>query len=193
MRTAIANAIILAINDGNPGDVILLETQMYVCGVGAYGPSEFDQTVFDAIQTATANGFVVVEAAGNGAVNLDRAECNNNINRSVRDSGAIIVGAGASARRVEARERLWFSSYGDRVDMQGWGNDVCTTGYGDKFKDPADAIDWTCWYTGIFSGTSSASPIVAGAVANLQGIAKDVFGTPLLPFQVRQVRYLDVE
>jgi serine protease len=134
LRTAIANAIILAINDGNPGDVILLETQMYVCGVGAYGPSEFDQTVFDAIQTATANGFVVVEAAGNGAVNLDRAECNNKFNRIVRDSGAIIVGAGGCARRVEARERLWFSSYGDRVDMQGWGNDVCTTGYGDKFQ-----------------------------------------------------------
>jgi hypothetical protein len=43
------------------------------------------------------------------------------------------------------------------------------------------------FYTSTFNGTSSASPIVAGAVANLQGIAKNQFGTPLLPFQVRSL------
>ena len=29
--------------------------------------------------------------------------------------------------------------------------------------------------------------MVAGAVANLQGIAKDLFGVPLLPFQIRSL------
>ena len=37
---------------------------------------------------------VVVEAAGNGAVELDAPECEGWFDRSVRDSGAIIVGAG---------------------------------------------------------------------------------------------------
>jgi hypothetical protein len=41
------------------------------------------------------------------------------------------------------------------------------------------------WYTGVFSGTSSASPIVAGAVANLQGIAFDQSGIPLTPLKIR--------
>jgi len=43
------------------------------------------------------------------------------------------------------------------------------------------------WYTGFFSGTSSASPIVTGAAANLQAIALNRFGTPLTPFEIRRL------
>ena len=76
----IADAILLSVQNGSRGDVILLEAQIIVCGlVGCdqntqdnCGPVEWDQAVFDAIQTATANGFTVVEAAGNGNVNLDQ-------------------------------------------------------------------------------------------------------------------------
>jgi len=89
-----ANAILLAVADGAAGDVILIEQQTPVCGLQQYGPLEAVTSVFDAIQTAVAHGLVVVEAAGNGAVNLDQAACGNIFNRSARDSGAIIVGAG---------------------------------------------------------------------------------------------------
>ena len=64
----LANAILLAVADGKPGDVILIEHQLPVCGLPDFGPSEWVQLVFDAIQHAVANRFVVVEAAGNGEV-----------------------------------------------------------------------------------------------------------------------------
>ena len=43
-------------------------------------------SVFHAIQTAVAQGFVVVEAAGNGNVNLDQPACDGLFDRTVRDS-----------------------------------------------------------------------------------------------------------
>jgi hypothetical protein len=206
-----ANAILLAVADAEPGDVILIEQQTGVCGLcgeadctdgvdnngdgnideGRFGPLEEIQSVFDAIQTAVANRIVIVEAAGNGGVDLDQAACGTTFDRTVRDSGAIIVGGGGSPGSGLDRRRLGFSSFGDRVDLQGWGNGVVTTGYGpaapDGYRDPDDDTNPNSWYRFTFAGTSSASPIVAGAVANLQGIAKDIFGTPLLPFQVRSL------
>ena len=43
-----ADAILRAVYDGKPGDVILLEMQMSVCGTGEYGPAEEVQAVFEA-------------------------------------------------------------------------------------------------------------------------------------------------
>jgi serine protease len=180
-----ANAILLAVDKGSAGDVILIEQQISVCGLGDFGPLEWDTTVFQVIQTAVAQGFVVVEAAGNGNVNLDQAACSDVFDRTVRDSGAIIVGAGFPPNSGVDRQRIGFSTFGIRVDLQGWGSDVATTGYGDLYKAPDVPTNPDFWYTGVFSGTSSASPIVAGAVANLQGIAFNQSGIPLTPLQIR--------
>jgi hypothetical protein len=182
-----ANAILLAVADGFPGDVILIEQQIIVCGLpeDSYGPLEWIPSVFDAIQTAVANGFVVVEAAGNGSVNLDQAACGTAFDRTMHDSGAIIVGAGGSPGGLD-RQRLSFSSYGSRLDLQGWGDNVMTTGYGNFYRNSNDLTNPNFWYTNTFSGTSSASPIVAGAAANLQGIALNRFGAPLIPVQIRE-------
>ena len=111
----VARAVNLAAQILGPGDVILIEQQSYVCGGSNFGPVEWNPPVFDAIATATALGIVVVEAAGNGAVDLDAPACGGWFDRSVRDSGAIIVGAGEPGSRA----RLSFSSYGSRVDLQG--------------------------------------------------------------------------
>ena len=184
-----AHAIVLAVADGVPGDVILIEQQATVCNLpdGRYGPSEWILSVFDAIRIAVANGFVVVEAAGNGAVDLDQPACNERFNRSVRDSGAIIVGAGGAPTSRRDRQRLSFSSFGSRVDVQGWGESVATTGYGISYRNPDDFTNSNYWYTNSFSGTSSASPIVAGAAANLQGIALKHFGIPSSPAEIRNL------
>jgi hypothetical protein len=182
-----ANAILLAVNDGQPGDVILLEMQTGVCGLGwgEWGPAEGDQSVFDATKIAVANGFVVVAAAGNGNVNLDRAECGGRFDRNIRDSGAIIVGAGGSGVNgcSPARQKMWFSTFGSRVDVHGWGECVVTTGPGDLYN-PGDP---NRVYMSGFSGTSSASPFVAAAAANIQGIAMANFGHPLEPKRVREI------
>jgi serine protease len=180
-----ANAIILAVANGSAGDVILLEQQYPVCGLSDFGPIEALPSVFDAIQTAVAQGFVVVEAAGNGGVNLDQAACSGVFDRTLQDSGAIIVGAGQQPSSGVDRQREEFSSFGSRIDLQGWGSGVVTTGYGDLYMAPDRPADPGLWYTGGFNGTSSAAAIVAGAVANLQGIALAQSGVPLLPLQTR--------
>jgi hypothetical protein len=180
-----ANAIILAVANGSAGDVILLEQQYPVCGLLNFGPIEVLPAVFDAIQTAVAQGFVVVEAAGNGGVNLDQVACSGVFDRTVQDSRAIIVGAGQPPSSGADLQREGFSSFGSRIDLQGWGSGVVTTGYGDLYMAPDRPADPGLWYTGGFNGTSSAAAIVAGAAANLQGIALAQAGVPLSPLQTR--------
>jgi subtilisin family serine protease len=124
---------------------------------------------------------VIIAAAGNGGENLDHAAYRKRFDRSHRDSGAILVGAGGPPRAGFAdRERLDFSNYGRRVDVQGWGRKVATLDYGDlQACTGADRH-----YTGEFAGTSSASPIVAGAAVILQGVARSR-GTLLSPRELR--------
>ena len=165
---SIANAINIARENTAAGDVILLEQQASVCNSSDYGPVEWVQSTYDAIKVATASGRHVVQAAGNGNVNLDKPECGGVFNRANRDSGAMIVGAGAPPDYSQPdRSRLDFSSYGSRVDLQGWGRKVVSTGYGDRYN-----ASYNQRYTSAFSGTSSASPIVAGASAILSSVSK---------------------
>lgn len=149
-----------------------------------------------AIRSAVAKGITVVEAAGNGGEDFDGALYDTpapgfpatwrNPFAGAIDSGAVMVGAGAPPGGVHGPDlsRLDFSNWGSRVDCQGWGRGVFTTGYGDFFSDVEDAGNEDFWYTSAFSGTSSASPIVAGVVACLQGIAKAA-GIVLTPLELR--------
>jgi len=153
---------------------------------------------YAAIRYATNKGVIVVEAAGNGAENLDDAIYSvkpagfpsgwtNPFNRSNRDSRAIMVGAGAPPPGTHGRShgpdrsRLEFSNYGALIDAQGWGREVTTTGYGHLQKGSNEDL----WYTDQFSGTSSASPIVVGAVACMQGNRKAKGLAIYTPLQVR--------
>lgn len=148
------------------------------------------------IQSAVARGIIVVEAAGNGGEDLDLPlyserpaqfhESWINPFGTQIDSGAIVVGAGAPASGVHgpARSRLDFSNFGTRLDCQGWGRGVVTTGYGDLYADEHEPKDQDYWYTRVFSGTSSASPIIAGVIAALSGIAR-AQGRTLTPAEVR--------
>ncbi len=187
----VAGAIALAALQLQPGDVILLEQQWDYNGVGQFIPIEWwadvnNQSwnpVFTAIVNAVTNGIHVVEAGGNGAYNTDL------LNWHPNGSGAIIVGAGGAypgGTYTEGdRQRLSFSSYGSRFDLQGWGEDVFTTGYGDAYS----AEDTNYYFTNSFAGTSSASPIVAGAVANCVGRWKAIggHGRTLTPAILRSI------
>jgi len=190
-----AGAITTALGTLHAGDVILIEQQTVgpnYTGVPQgtqFGlvPSEWDLPVYNAIVLAVGNGVSVVEAAGNGAQNLDDPIYSTGHGGhwpflAGNDSGAIIVGAGAAPNGSDAdRSRLSFSNYGSTVDLQGWGEQVVTSGYGDGYSAEGQNL----WYTLHFSGTSSASPIVAGSVAMLQSTYKSQTGELLTPQQVK--------
>jgi Subtilase family len=200
-----AAAIRQAANALNPGDIILIELHRPGPRFGFQGRAdqlgyiaiEWWPDDFAAVQFATGRGVIVVEAAGNGAENLDDALYNtpasgfptgwtNPFNRANRDSAAIIVGAGAPPPGTHGRNhgpdrsRLDFSNFGSIVDAQGWGREVTTCAYGDLQGGANEDV----WYTDQFSGTSSASPIVVGAVGALQGVAR-ARGMPLTPATAR--------
>lgn len=179
-----ASAIAVATSVLRPGDVMLIEQQTggpNGCDANQVGcvALEWIPSVYDAVRNATSRGIVVVEAAGNGWQNLDSSIYGTTFPQGKADSGAIIVGAGGAPGCHGARTRLDFSNHGRRVNLQGWGECVTTTGYGDLFDGGSNA-----WYTATFGGTSSASPIVASAAAALSSVAKSR-GLLLTPQDVR--------
>ncbi|WP_437687021.1 S8 family serine peptidase [Sorangium sp. So ce176] len=185
----VAPAIAQAAAQLDAGDVVLIEvhapgptTTTCGCNQGQcnYLPMEFWPAEFDAIQTATANGIVVVEAAGNGSVDLDHPTYAGAFDRAVRDSGALVVGASLSS----SRSPTCYSNSGGRVDVHAWGQDVVTTGgSGDLYSGTLGERDR---YTAGFAGTSSASAVVSGAVAVVQGVAQQASG-PLTPQALRDL------
>jgi hypothetical protein len=168
------------------GDVLLLEVQR------SRLPTEVDPADFDAIRLASALQIITVEAAGNGGFNLDAwvgergaVETFNRAAPRFRDSGAIMVGA---ARSYQPHNRWGFSNFGSRLDCWCWGDSVLTAGYGD-FDDGFDGSSNIPekMYTNTFSGTSSASPCIAGAVALVQCFFLELQDDPALPLRMREL------
>jgi|GEM_PF-1072691 len=178
------------------GDCVLFEQQIqgpnYIDNTSQFGliAVEWDLAVYSSIVTAVGNGIHVIEAAGNGSQNFDAPEYGVGNGGHwpflpANDSGAIIVGAGAAPAAFNGsdtdRSRLDFSNYGSRVNLQGWGQRVWTTGYGDGYS--AEGVD--LWYDNSFGGTSSASPIVTSAVALLESWHESEFGSVVTPAVAR--------
>ena len=191
-----------------PGDVIVLELQASgPNGPENYLPAEWEEPVFHAIRIATANGLVVVEAAGNGFQDLDSDDLAGDPahphepflvdadGQRVNDSGAIMVGAGSSGTTwgatflLAARHRLPFSNYGGRVDVQAWGDGVVTTGLGKTSTGTIyDADGPNMTFRSDFGGTSSATAILGGVASALQGAHKfALHGEVLSSKQMRDV------
>ncbi|MGR5462045.1 S8 family serine peptidase [Photobacterium damselae] len=150
------------------GDVIQIGIQVNRgpiagCTSSCYQPMESSDVWFNFIKELTDKGVHVIQAAGNGSLDLDHPDFEGKFNRSIRDSGSNLVGAVCANNGKTAG----FSNYGSRIDSSSWGCwDVVTTGYSGL------SAEHNANYTSSFSGTSSANPIVAGATAVLSGIAK---------------------
>jgi subtilisin family serine protease len=160
---AINHAIRSALSHLDAGDVLVMEQHMAGPDENRYIAVEYWPEIFAELKKVTEKGVHCIEAAGNGSANFDKAVYGGAFDLNVRDSGCIVVGAGSTG----SHERLFFSNYGSRVDVHAYGENVTTTGYGDLFNGGI-----TRMYTESFSGTSSATPIVAGAVAVISSIAK---------------------
>jgi subtilisin family serine protease len=155
-----------------PGDVMIIEQHM--TGPDNFAPVEYWKEIFDELKAATDRGIICVEAAGNGGSNLDGKVYAGAFDLKVRDSGCIMVGASNPNRGW-----IFFSNYGSRIDAYGYGDSVTTTGYGDLFR-----AGKTRMYTSQFNGTSSATPVVSGAIAVVSSIAK-AKGRILTPAEIR--------
>ena len=124
-------------------------------------PIEWWQADYDAIADATANGTLVVAAAGNGSTTLDDPVYNDLFDRTVRSSGAILVAVSLST----SRSPTCFTNWGSRIDMHSWGENIVTLGYGTHpdFDSGDVGGDEDRFYTATFGGTSGATPIVTGS------------------------------
>lgn len=175
------------LDPAGPGDLLLIEQQAYVCGYdgsgGQLGAGPIEGTPGfeawrDAIEVAVALGVTVVEAAGNGSLDLDSPSCEGIFDRASNgDSGAIFVAAGTAS----AHAPLAYSNYGGRVDVQGIAEGVATLGGGALFGG-SDVLQN---YQSNFGGSSSAAAMVAGLVLSLQGMRIAQGLAPLEPLEMR--------
>lgn len=172
-----ASAVSRSINASQAGDIILYEMQTGGKD-GQYCPAEYDKVIWDLTKAATDSGIIIIAAAGNGNQNLDDPFYAPYMARG--NSGAIIVGAGSPNT---THSKLSFSTFGNRVDVQGWGSSVLAAGYGSYAKYDNDN-NRTYNY---FSGTSSATPTVASAAILIQSFYRQTTGQYLTPSAMKNL------
>ena len=173
--------------DAGPGHVLYLELQ---ANVPHLLPREIDVTVWMLTRLGTDAGVIIVSPAGNGNQDLDSpgppwGDQGQGLYQQWRDwgdSGAILVGAGTSDTN---HNRASFSNYGSRVNAQGWGFVVHTLGGDNEEEGLSIGTDPDRRYTGVFGGTSAATPMVAAAALLTQQYVKSQAEPALSPADMR--------
>ncbi len=160
-------AIMRAARHVGRGGVVLLELATPL-NPGNHPDAPLELGVADrvAITSASALGVLVVEPAGNGAINFDtdqRCVTLRAFSPGI-DSGALIVAAGhreanAAGERIGETIAADFTSGGQRVNCFAPGVDVTVPGTGEGVP----FVQMT--------GTSPAGAIIAGVAAAVQGVA----------------------
>jgi len=185
------DAILAAITYLNFGDILLIETQSFYSSRNhKVWPAEIHDATFQAIRLATALGITVIEAAGNGDMYslsgndldfflLNKKRVFNPTSRFFKDSGAIIV---AAASMDVPHKRISYSNYGKRINCYAWGEGVVIAG--NYSASSRSAINT---YEKDFTGTSSASAIVAGVAIAVQSISETKYNIRLSPSQMRHI------
>jgi hypothetical protein len=155
------------------GDIVLLEMQakknFYCKGSTSQStnllPVEIEKAMFDIIQYATNSNIIIIEAAGNGKVNLDNIDLNKPLSKKPyahfsKDSGAIIVSNEKSGSDGNTGSKVnIYMNYSIDTESDSWGDD--------------------------FAGSSAASAIVAGMAAILQQTRLNQGKSPLLPSDLK--------
>ncbi|MFT4532336.1 MAG: serine protease [Candidatus Saccharimonadales bacterium] len=178
----LARSIYSALDIMSAGDIMLIEHQANgpLPGLYDYVPVEYIPSVYDAISYATSLGIIVIEPAGNGDQNLDDTSLfGNTFQKSINDSGAIMVGASDGCNIQNPGTRHHQSNYGSRIDLYAEGQCVAAAGYGYLHSSSGE----DAYYTNSFGGTSAASAIVAGNAALLSSAAQET-GNLMTPSEI---------
>lgn len=166
----------LIIRDAVPGDIVSLDIQLQ--GPSNFLPMVHNRSWWDKIKSLVDKGVVVIMAAGNGGLDLSVQAGNMN---QFRDSGGFLAGA---CYHTNGR-KVYFSNYKYAgATINSWGDwSVVTTGYGSLQKMEGNNRN----YSKDYSGTSSATPLCAGALALIQSYMITHFGTFLNASWMRHV------
>lgn len=161
------------LEQANAGDIVSLDIQFK--SEGKLIPVISSKHWWDTIKNMVEKKVIVIMAAGNGALDLsDTSVCTD-----YGDSGAILVGSSYP----DTGKKLTSSNYGHYSSLiNSWGTSVTTTGYSSLQKLPGNNRNYTLDY----SGTSSATPLCAGALALLQSYAKQQ-GVVLTPGVMKDI------
>ncbi len=188
-----SSAIAAATSLLNPGDVLLLETQLLLdtsrSATPKNYPPEIELAIFQSIQLAVQSGIIVIEPAANGSANLDKFKDDSGQlvlkrvpgNGAFKDSGAIMV-ASASTRVPHARDSS--TNYGSRIDCYAWGSKIKTIGNLGNSQSSTD-------FTKNFNGTSGAAAIIAGAALSVQSMRESLGGPRFTPDEMRNMLALN--
>lgn len=149
------------------GDILLIEAQLEAPGSGALLPLTADPLIASALLSFTADGVIVVAAAGNGGVDLD-AWRDPDTGAALPETDVLLVGAASRALDTAAAHprNVGFlghdaSNSGRDVRLFGPGQGLTTCGAG-----PGTASTTAHWSD--FGGTSAAAAWVAAGLAVLQ-------------------------
>lgn len=168
-------AILLGARALGDGGILLLEVAEPFFGALDQPDvmAEFHPATQVAIRLATALGVTVIEPAGNGGLDVDTLPATAHLSPdSPTFSGAVVVGAGQFDRTTGAWSRAPFTVRGRRVDCFADGTRALA-----PWRPPDGYIE--------FSGTSSASAIIAGVAASMQGMALANLGRTFTPAEIR--------
>lgn len=136
--------------------------------------AEYDAAVKSSIQAGVADGIHYFLASGNGCVNLDHATFGTTFRNST-DTGSNYVSA---VQSTVAHDASCFTNWGERCDLNAWGDGSFTLGYSDD-GTPFNPTSRDEWYTNSFGGTSNASPTVAGCAGVIHNIVHNYNGTTI--------------
>lgn len=149
-----------------PGDVFSISLGAPVHGIGF--PTIYDPGWANGLRRLVQAGVVVVTGAANDGINLrNNARFSARLN-SLGDSGVIL----AAAINPRTRRREWWSNHNWNRMLNAWGSEVATTGHTTIFNPGPITRRY-----GYYSGTSAATPQIAGVVALIQSYAKSRYHT----------------
>lgn len=165
--------------DVEPGDIVSLDIQFGISGDNLV-PVTHSKSWWDKIAACVDAGAVVILAAGNGGLDL-KENAENGLFQDWGDSGSTLIGASYHT----SGKRVGFSNFNHSTSLlHSWGDwSVATTGYGSLQRKPGNDKN----YSKDYSGTSSATPLVSGALAVIQSYAKNVYGMVLDSYDMREL------